>query len=363
TGYKYINRNMDQDYLMKNYLYPTTEWINDTTKSNHFIYNEQVHGLYLIYSKIYKKFSYQVGLRAEQTMTSADQKTDSKKFTNDYFGLFPSAHITKKFGNDNDLQISYSRRINRPDIHSLNPFIDYANPLQIRYGNPELKPEYINSYEIGHTKYWKKSSVNSSIFYKQIFDVIKNWSFLDSNGVTNSTSKNMSKGTSYGVEMIFDLEVLKWWRVNASGSYFRTIIDGGNLETNLSNDNYSWTARVSSNMSIPKICDIQITGFYNGPMVTPQGQMNETYSMDIGAKKDFFKNRLSVSLRCSDVFNSMVFDMQQSGDGFTYHNKRHRESRIGFIGISYKINGGLKQKNKKRPNGNEGGNDGGDGFE
>lgn len=363
TGYKYINRNMDQDYLMKNYLYPTTEWINDTTKSNHFIYNEQVHAVYVIYSKIYKKFSYQIGVRAEQTMTTADQKTDSKKYTNDYLGFFPSAHVTKKFGKDNDIQISYSRRINRPDIHSLNPFIDYGNPLQIRYGNPELKPEYINSYEIGHTKYWKKSSINSSLFYKQIYDVIKNWSFLDTNGVTHSTSMNMSKGTSYGIEMIFDLEILKWWKVNASGSYFRTIIDGSNMETNLTNDNYSWTARIGSNISIAKICDIQITGFYNGPMVSAQGQMNEMYSMDIGAKKDFFKNRLSVSLRCSDVFNTMKYDFIQSGDGFSFHNTRKRETRIGFLGISYKINGGIKQKNRKRPTGNEGDNNGGDNNE
>ncbi|MEI8204440.1 MAG: TonB-dependent receptor family protein [Bacteroidota bacterium] len=360
TGYKYSLRDMDQNYILKNFIDTSSVWINNPLLSNHFAYNEQVHALYLIFSKVFNKFSFQIGVRAELTQTKVDQITLNESFKNNYLDFFPSLHTTYKLGKQNEIQLSYSRRINRPDVWSLNPFVDYSNPLQIQYGNPYLKPEYINSIELGYAKYWKSSSLSTSIFYKNINDVIKRWSFIDSNGVTNMTSKNMTSGTSYGLEVVADKDFLQWWRMNLTGSYFRTIINGDNMQTNLTNDNYSWTMRANSFMTFFKKLELQLVFNYRGAMVTPQGTMNPGYNIDAALKMDIIKNKMSVGLRMSDIFNTQQFKGVQSGVGFSYVSVRKRESQILFLNFTYKIINNAPQKMRKKPQGNQGENGGGD---
>ncbi len=360
-GYKYTLRNMDQNYILQNFIDTTSEWVDNALLSNHFAYNEQVHAAYLIFSKIFNRFSFQVGVRAELTETNVDQKTTNQKFTNDYLDFFPSLHTTYKLGRENEIQLSYSRRINRPNVWSLNPFVDYSNPLQIQYGNPYLKPEYINSFELGYAKYWKTSSLSTSLFYKNINDVIKRWSFLDTNGVTNSTSKNMTSGTSYGLEVVADKDFFQWWRVSLTGSYFRTIINGGNLQTNLTNDNYSWTMRANSFMTLFKKFEFQLVFNYRGAMVTPQGTMNPGYNVDAALKMDIIKNKMSVGLRMTDIFDTQQFKGEQSGTGFSFTHLRKRESRIVFLNFTYKIINNSPQKMRKKTQSNQGDNNGGEG--
>ncbi len=361
TGYKFTLRDMDQNYTLQNYIDSNSEWRNNPLLSNHFAYKEQVHALYLIYSKILKKFSFQLGVRAEFTQTNVNQITLNKTFNNNYLDFFPSLHTTYKLGKQNEIQLSYSRRINRPDVWSLNPFIDYSNPLQIMYGNPYLKPEYINSFELGYAKYWKSSSISSSLFYKNINDVIKRWSFLDSNGVTNTTSKNMSSGESYGLEVVADKDFFPWWRMNLTGSYFRTIIKGDILNTSLTNDNYSWTMRANSFMTFFKKLEFQLVFNYRGAMVTPQGTMNPGYNVDAALKTDIIKNKFSVGLRMTDIFNTQQFKGVQAGEGFSFTHIRKRESQILFLNITYKLISNAAPKMRKKQQGNQGEMNGGDG--
>lgn len=358
TGFEGIIRNTDDDFTLDNYNHTASLWISDTNQSNHFVYNEQIYAVYGIFSKEYKKWSFQIGTRLEQAFTKAEQKTVLETNVKQYFSVFPTIHTTYKLKENQDLQLSYSRRINRPRMHDLNPFVDYSNPNVIRYGNPNLKPEYINSYEIGHSIFWKKTSINSSLFYRQINDVIKRYGFVDSNRITHMTSENLSSGKSYGIEIVAEQTIVKWWRVNANFSYFRTIIEGDKENTSLTNDNYSWTSKLNSNMMLPKGIMFQLSGFYRGPMVTAQGEMAAMYSADIALKKDFLKDKLSVSFRLSDVFKTQQFKMTASGDNFSLEHTRKRDSRVAYIGISYKINQGLK--NKKRPVENNNIDDGGE---
>jgi outer membrane receptor protein involved in Fe transport len=361
TGFQGVFRNNDDDYTLDRFDNGLSQWYSDTTQSNHFVYTEQIYAVYGIFSKEYKKWSFQVGTRLEQAFTKAEQKTVLETNNKQYFSVFPTFHTTYKLTDNQDFQLSYSRRINRPDMHSLNPFVDYSNPNIIRYGNPNLKPEYINSYEIGHSIFWKKTSISSSLFYRQINDVIKRYGFVDSNRITHMTSANLSSGKSYGIELVAEHSIFKWWRMNANFSYFRTIIEGDKENTSLTNDNYSWTSKLNSNMMLPKGIMFQISGFYRGPMVTPQGEMAAMYSADIALKKDFLKdNKLSVSFRLSDVFNTQQFKMTASDVNFSAEHTRKRESRVAYIGISYKINQGLKSKTKKRPSDNNIDDDGGE---
>jgi len=270
------------------------------------------------------------------------------EFNKNYFSIFPTLHLNLNLKNDNSMQLSYSRRVSRPSYHMLNPFVDVSEPGMRHYGNPYLTPEYIDSYEFGHLKYWKNTSLNSSVFYKQINDAIQRVVFIDSSGIQNMTSENIAAGISYGLELIYSQDFTKWWKVNTTFSYFKTIMKGTEDGNELTNSNYSWTAKLNSTMTILKNLDIQLTGNYRAPMVQLQGTMKAMYFADVAMKKDIFKKKASVTLRLSDVFNTQQFNMERTGSNFTINMNRKRVSRILYVGFTYKINGGTKGKDKKR---------------
>jgi outer membrane receptor protein involved in Fe transport len=349
-GYKGIIKNSNEDIVYKSFDDP--EWLYDSALSNNFVYDEQIHALYAIFAQSYKSFQYQAGIRVEQAYRTADQRTSNQKVDYERLSIFPSLHITQKLKNDNAIQFSYSRRVNRPSGHMLNPFVE-VYPQTRRYGNPNLKPEYTDALEIGYLKNWKKRSINASVFYRNITDIIQRYSWIDSNLITNMTPMNMSSGTSYGLELIGSTEVFKWWKLNGNVSYFRNEIKGSQNGEELTNSNYTWTAKVTSSMTLLKNMDVQILFNYRAPMVTIQGTMSGTFNVDLGIKKDILKNKAFISFRVSDIFNSQNFNMEREDRFFYQSMTRKRESQVIFLGFTYKINGGLKTKTKPKQNGDQ----------
>ncbi|MCX6258684.1 MAG: TonB-dependent receptor [Bacteroidia bacterium] len=348
-GFKSVIRSNDNNYIYNGFSFGNVnDWNMDSLMSNHFVYNEQIHSAYVIYSDAWSNLEYQLGLRFEEASTRAEQKTSDSTFTNNYFNVFPTLHLNYKLDENNSVQLSYSRRVNRPNAWQLNPFVDRSQPKLYSYGNPKLTPEYVNAYETGYQRYWGKTSFNITAFYRQISHIIQRYTIMDTTGTQYTTFMNLSKGTSYGIEGVVQADFRKWWNINLTYSYFRNIIEGTADGTALTNSNYTWTTRLNSNMSIMKLFDFQIIGNYRAPMVNIQGTMQASYNVDVAMKKDFLKGMLTVNLRASDIFNTQQFNMHRYGDGFIIDMKRKRESRLLYFGVTYKINGGLKQKEKKK---------------
>ena len=328
-------------------------WINNSNVSNDFVYNFQVHAVYGIYGTKLGSFAFQVGLRAEQTFTNSDQITQSKTYDKNYFSIFPSIYLTQSLTKTQDLQLSYTRRINRPRSWFLNPFIDYSDPQSLRQGNPELNPEYINSLELGYLKYFKSFSLTSSIFYKLTNDVINRITTLTDSNVTLSTFKNLSKSSSYGLEFIASGQILDWWFLNGNFSYYRTIVEGDYGAGELNNSGYSWTARINSNFSIPKLFDFQMIYNYNGKNVSVQGTTQPFSVFDIALKRDFLNKKITLGFRVSDLFNSFKYSSTSSGPGFTVSGERKRDTRIAFLTLTYRLGNMDKPENRKKRNGDE----------
>lgn len=365
TGYKYDIEYTDQDYTLNNKDTTSSEWILDSNTSNRFIYTEQIHAAYFIYSNSIKKFQYQMGIRFEEALANADQRTIGEKFFRDHFEFFPTVHLKYEFNDIHSLALSYSRRVNRPNVHNLNPFTNYSDPLNLSTGNPYLKPEYINSAEFGYDMSYKGTNISTSIFYRQITGIISRIMTLDSTGVSRSTYQNLNNGISYGIELIYAQKLFKWWKFNTSGSYFKQKYEGDLVNTN-AQSSYSWNAKINSSWSPMKDFDIQASFNYNSPVVTAsgggdrffssgggQGIMKENYWADLGMKKDFFKGSLSLSFRISDVFKTQKFNSETWGENYSTTTERRRDSRVFFFGISYKINGGIKQRKKPDDGGQE----------
>ncbi|WP_139307984.1 outer membrane beta-barrel family protein [Pontibacter flavimaris] len=345
AGLRTSYEQLDEDSRFFNQNMETSQMEYDTTQSNHFVYDQQVYSLYTNYSNKYKSITYQVGVRAEHTITKSDLRNTDDTYQNNYFSLFPTFFITNDFDEDNKLQFSYSRRINRPRSRFLNPFVDQSDRYNLSYGNPKLDPEFVNSLELGYLRYWGQASFNATVFYRHTTDEIERFRMPSPTVVratgepgTETTFINLSDNRSYGLELGTNYPITKWWRLNASWSGFRTELSTTQDDTELSNSQLSWNAKLNSNMTVWKDLDIQLSGFYRAPSNDIQGRMEQMFSADLGMKKDVLKKKGTVSLRVSDLFNTRRFDFLSYGPTFRSDIQNRRQSRIVYLGFTYRLN-------------------------
>lgn len=354
TGYKLTFRDRNMDYDVKDFDFANQLYNANTSLSNEFEYTELIHAAYATYSDSYKKFKYQMGLRLEQTYTEGNQKTMGIKNKNDYFSWFPSIHISQELFEGYETKLSYSRRINRPNINLVNPFKRFMDPLIANAGNPYLKPEYIDSYEFGNSYFHKQSSVFATLFYRQVNDNIQFIAEVQDNNVSITTFKNLTKQTSYGIELNGSHQLLKWWNLNAGYSYYRSRIYGtypGSGQARVSN---MWNARFTSMMQLGWDMDLQFNGYYSSPQIQPQGKFYGIFWSDVSLKKSFLNKSLSVSLRMTDIFDGTKFRASIKGGNFSAVNEQKMKNQIITLSVQYNINN-FKKARDRRPDEDTGG--------
>ncbi len=360
TGYRIQIREMDSDFLFEDFDVEDQSWVNNVNRSNHFIYNEQVFAAYAMYATMLGRFSVQAGLRAEQTFVDGDQRTTETTFSDNYLSLFPTLHLRRNFENNQSAQVSYSRRINRPHNRNINPFMRYSSEYEVSMGNPELEPEFVNSFELGYTRFRESTTINPSLFYRRtdgmftrfrsVSDTIPG---LEGRDVTVTTFENLNKGTSYGAELVLSQRIGGWWNINGTFSYFRNIIEGRGAQMDQENDSYSWSGRLVSNKNLGNGWSLQVNGFYRSPIIMLQGEMDAMYMVNAGVRKNVLGNSGTVTLNVSDIFNTMRFSMHNYGDNFTMDMERWRTSRQITIGFTYRINEFDRRRDRRsRDNGN-----------
>lgn len=354
AGAQNVFRTIDMNTKYYNYDFLSGEYLFDTGTSNHFLYDENITAIYGTYTSRIRKIGFSAGLRAEMANTNARvaDSTDNKKT---YYSIFPTAAVSYKFSKTQELQVTYSKRINRPSFHDLNPYIDYENYPNLRGGNPYLDPEYIHSFELSYAWYGKKGSFIPSMYYKKVNDVISRYRQQLSDTVFLMTTANYNSAQSFGFEAIFTRTLTKFWKANVNGSFYRSIIDGSNVETSITGESFGWNARMNNNFTLPKGFDLQWSFNYNGPRFTGQGTRLAFFASEIGVKKTFFNKKLTVSGRVSDLFSSMKFGMKFEDDTYKQTMKRIPEGRIFWIGITWKVTGDYKPKERKRNSDNGGG--------
>ena len=360
TGYRIQLREMDSEFNFEHFNDNDDNgfWMNDLNRSNHFIYNEQIFAAYGMYATMLGKFSLQAGLRAEQTFVDGNQITIDNAFNKNYLNFFPTMHIRRSFENNQSAQISYTRRINRPNNRNLNPFMRYSSEYEVSMGNPDLDPEFINSFEIGYTRFWNTTTLNPSIFYRQTDGMVTRFSRvvndlpgLEGREVTLMTFENLNRGTSYGAELVVNQRITDWWNMNGTFSYFRSIVDGTQMD--LESDSYSWSGRFVSNMNLGNGWNMQVNGFYRSPIVMLNAEIEAMYMMNAGVRKNIWGNTGTISLNISDIFNTMRFSLYNYGDNFTMNMDRWRTSRVITLGFTYRINEFERRNNRRmRDNGN-----------
>ncbi len=338
AGFQTIFRGSDNKFSFYQFDHDVGELVLDPNRTDHFIMDEQRYSAYGIYSTALGNYNVQAGLRLEHAVLEGDQVViDDGDFRNEYFSYFPSAHVRRSFENNQNVQLSYSKRISRPRRWALNPFTRYSDPYNLSTGNPKILPEYIHSFELGYTKFWENTTLNPSVFYRYTDQMISRYRTMDDEGVTITTWENIGHAINYGAELIASQTITDWWRVNGNFSYFHRIVDGGTVQDEYTADSYSWTARITNNFRFGNKLSAQLSGNYRSPVVMLQGELKEMYSADMGLRYNVLDNKGSITLRVSDIFNTSQFNMFTMGDNFEMTSERKRRSRMIFLGFTYRI--------------------------
>lgn len=328
-------------------------------------FKEYLQAGYATYQQEIGKWRMQGGLRAEYTNTSGEVEGGTGPFKLEYLNLFPSATVARTLpGADQRVQASYSRRLNRPNFMQLLAFPLYQDQRSYRIGNPTLRPEYINAFELGHQVTLGQASLTSTLFYRQTNNAIQRLIQVDTTAtrlygagavVTGQYNANFGQATSYGAEVSLNQPLAKWWRLTASGALFQnTVTAATGNEAN--RRVVSGTARVMNSFTPTPKLDLQLTGNYRAAAVTAQGRIAPVGSVDVALRQRLFNDRAALTLRVSDIFNTQRNRTESFTENFsaTYYNKW--ESRVGYLGFSWYL--GSNKPPKKIENQQQGGGGG-----
>ena len=338
AGWKSIIRSIDSRSDGKNYFPATDAFQDDPRFTDYFIYDEQIHAVYAMYSGKWKKLDYQLGVRGEDYLNEGKSYISSIDFNNVYLNAYPSGFLKYHLSKTQETQVSYSRRVNRPESRALNPFTDYSDSLNVRKGNPELKPEYVDSYELAYLKNFEKHSVNFTLYYRYTNNLITRIRTLDQNtNVTTSTFTNFSSSENTGVEVVIKNQIGNLITLMTSGNLFYNKINGSNIEADLQSTSTNWNARTSVNAKLTKNTSLQILAMYMAPVKQPQGTFKGMSGVDAGIRQELWKGNGSLSLNVNDIFNTRKMVIHATGEGFTSDMTRTRESRVAMLTFTYRF--------------------------
>ena len=330
---------------------PDTE---DPTLYNRFIYDQTIHAGYFNYQNRWGKLGYQLGLRGEYWMVDTQSKNYNEDkgsnveglekvpdFKKDFFKVFPTVFLSYEMPAHQELQLNYTRRLQRPWGGQLNSFKRIDDPKNISFGNPELTPTYTNSFELNYLKNWEEHTLSVSSYYRPTEDVMQRVSYMRDN-VRYSTTKNLTKEVSSGLEVISKNKLFRIIDLTTTVNAFYYKLEGGAFIINSrdsvhinGDENFSWNATMMAQVTLPWQLAFQATGRYHAPRVIAQGKRDANFGLDLGLRRAFFDKKLTISLNVRNALESRKFRARTH----TYNYSQYQENVWGprrcGIQISY----------------------------
>ncbi|MEG1728211.1 MAG: TonB-dependent receptor [Bacteroidaceae bacterium] len=323
---------------------------------NRFLYEKDIHALYATYSGKIDRLGYQAGVRGEysrvetRSLGYGENKQQVAADVTDYLDLFPSVFLSYNLPKNNELQVNYSRRIARPWGRNLNSFQNITDSTNISYGNPLLKPQYSNAFELNYIKTWEDHVLSFSGYYRTTDDVIQRISYLDQT-VMKTTYDNIAQTISAGVEIIGKNKLFRLLDLTTTVNVYYYKLDGFHYQpigaiapvVGRAQENVSWNVRMLASLMLPHSYTLQLTGNYNSRQAIAQGIRRSNCFLDAGIRKKI-KN-FSISLSGRDLFASRKFKNRISGNGYMQESETWRGGRNVSLTVAYNF-GNMKAKKK-----------------
>lgn len=354
------------DYNNNKYNYFVTEQLdglaptmmkNFTSNTN---YTENILGIYAQFkSKIGERFGYQIGLRGENSAIDInfdyyDRVTGdpaNEKVNKEYFKLFPTVFLSYDLGNNDQLLLNYSRRINRPRAHSLIPFMSFDDDRNYFRGNSDLNPSYENSFEVGYSISKKKFTINPTLYFKKSEDEQNRFQYLDELGAINTIPYNVGSRTNYGLDLNGTYDPFAWWKMMLNADLYGYKNEGeltlNGVRNDFSGDGFSYRLRFNNTFKIDKTFSLQIQSFYRAGEKTAMNNRKAMYGVDLGASKTIWNGDGVISLNLRDVFNTRRMRNFSDTPQFTREMEMQWQPRQVSLSFTYKFRQGEKVEVKK----------------
>lgn len=340
-------------------------FLNNNYDSN-FTYERTLYSAYATLGKQWKKWSFQAGARLEQYNAEALFKEVGQadgKFKDDILSIYPSTFLTYNPSDKNSFNLSFSRRVDRPSLSQVNPIREFSTPTLDSRGNPDLVPQFTNSYELNYTRKTKIGSITSGIFYRRIEDEITRVLFTNGDKQVLSYA-NFENNDAFGFEISGNLDFKKWWSANISLDAYQRKVKGtieatpGNFEF-VSVNATAFNTRISNTFKATKDLRFQLSAMYRGRDLSLQFSREPMWKMDFGTSYNILKGSGTISARISDIFNTMNYAF--SGDRpYKSTGQFNWESQTAYVGFNYRFGSGKnkaiqrKQRDKNETQGSGG---------
>jgi outer membrane receptor protein involved in Fe transport len=332
--------------------------------------NDHVLAAYTSYSSQLKTFGYQLGLRVESYKYEGKLLKTGESFVNDFpVSFFPSVFLSQKLKKDQELQLNYTRRINRPNFFQLSPFTDSSDFLNLRKGNPGLRPEFTNSIEVSYQKIFKnKDNFLASLYYKNTNDLITSYQEKFNspvNGKDQILNTYINANSSYvtGLEMTMKNKMAKWWDLTSNLNLFTSKITLDDPSIPEQDQFASWFGKINNTFKLPKNFTIQLSGEYQSKTILPpggsgsrsggfggpgggmfgqsssaQGYVRPNYFVDAGVRFEFMKNKAaSISLNINDIFRTRRSYIYSESPYFVQDVFRRRDPQVLRLNFNWRF--------------------------
>jgi len=364
------NNDSQNDFFV--YDNSTGNYIYNPLLSNKYNSKDQVYAAYTTFTNQLKSFGYQLGLRVESSDYEGTLPDKNETFKINFpVSLFPSVFLSEKLNDDQEFQLNYTRRINRPNFWQLYPFIDYSDSLNLRRGNPNLKPEFTNSLELSYMKTFKnKDNFIASLYFKNTNDLITSYLIPDSSKgkpVFISSYTNANSGYVTGLELISKNKITKWWEVTSNFNLYTSKIKIDDPNQQEQPQFASWFAKLSNSFKLPKNFTVQLSGDFQSKTILPpggssmsgnfgggggrgggggffgqasasQGYIRPNYGVDAAVRFEFLKNKAaSLSLNVNDILKTRKQDIHSESLGFTQDALRRRDAQIFRLNFNWRF--------------------------
>lgn len=336
--------------------------------NNNYRFNDKIYAAYTTFSKQIKKFSFQVGGRIESSEYTGLLPDKNLTFKNEYpFSFFPSVFLSQKINDRQDMQLNYSRKINRPNFYQLIPYFDFTDSLNLSKGNPDLVPEFTNliefSYQVDLTK---GNNILATVYFRNTNDLITRYQYRDKNpnpsrtdSVIVSSFANAQNSKAYGLELTSKLKPAAFWDITANVNFYNSRINSTNIQSDLNNERLSWFGKLNNSFKLPKNYSIQLTGDYTSKTILPSGRggggggmmmfgggqlstangyTKPNYGVDIAFKKEFLKNNTaSLTLSINDIFRTKLYSTHNESIYFVQDNTRRRDPQVARLNFNWRF--------------------------
>ena len=332
TGAQYLINDVGNDFTVRDQL-EDGAWVAVDSLTNNFEYNQKVLGVYGTGAYENDKWGAKLGLRVENTDLSTLLTTTNEANRQNFTNLFPTVHSSYKLTEKASVQAGYSRRIYRPRLWDLNPFFNIRNNYNIRMGNPNLMPEFTDSYEVTSIFNLKKLSVNASIYHRYTSDVIERVSTFDNN-VNTTMPMNIGTNQTTGLELNGDYSPLNWLKLNGdfNVNYFKR--EGEFQDQTFDFNGEQWSSRLTSKIALPANFDLELIGNYQSGYQTVQSEVSGFAFADLGLRKKMLDGKAVINLGVRDVFASRIRESVIDQPNFYLYDFGQR-GRFVTLGFSY----------------------------